>query len=90
MTKHNVLYDSKAFTLLGYILLAGWFYLEVRILIMSLGSLWHASAREGKKIAKQVRRGIYTRKDVEVALEEYGDAEPAIALQWLDKWGIKE
>ena len=86
MSKHE-----SVWSIIFYILAAVLVYLDIRILAnsLSLNGVWFATAREGKRLAKQVRRGIYTRKDVEAALKEYGDAEPAIALQWLDKWGIE-
>lgn len=43
---------------------------------------------EGLRLAERVRAGEITRKQVEDALEHYGDAEPLIALRWLDSWGI--
>lgn len=61
--------------------------------ILSLADLrWlrQATYDEGRRLAEMVRRGEITRKMVEEALEEYGDAEPAIALNYLDEWGIKE
>lgn len=56
---------------------------------MNLTQLGRIVQREGKRLAKEVRKGTYTRAQVEQALQEYGDAEPAVALWWLDKWGIK-
>jgi hypothetical protein len=52
-------------------------------------SLWwlnRATYNEGLRLARAVRDGDVTRAEVEAALEQYGDAEPAIALQCLDKW----
>ena len=52
--------------------------------------LRQATYDEGRRLAEMVRRGDITRTQVEEALEEYGDAEPAIALNYLDEWGITE
>lgn len=49
-----------------------------------------STAKEGKDLARRVRRGEITRSIVEAAAAEYpNDAEPIIALEWLDRWGIK-
>jgi hypothetical protein len=49
-----------------------------------------ATRREGKRLARDVRRGRVTRAQVEAAAELFpNDAEPQIALQWLDRWGVK-
>lgn len=45
---------------------------------------------EGRRLAEAVRNGQYTRADIEEAHREYPeDAEPVIALQWLDRWGVR-
>ena len=57
---------------------------------IDLRSLARAAEGEGKSLARKVRRGQLTRADVEAAAERYpGDIEPVIALQWLDRWGIR-
>lgn len=56
---------------------------------MNLLGLARASTNEGKRLAKLVKQGKFTRRDIEDAYEEYHDIEPLIALQYLDKWGIK-
>lgn len=61
--------------------------------ILNLADLrWlrQATYDEGRRLAEMVRRGEVTRAQVEEALKEYGDAEPAIALNYLDEWGITE
>jgi hypothetical protein len=52
--------------------------------------LRQATYDEGRGLAEMVRRGEIPRSAVEEALRKYGDAEPAIALDYLDDWGIKE
>lgn len=55
-----------------------------------LHQLARASADEGKRLAKRVRKGEITRADVEAARAEFpNDVEPVVALEWLDKWGVK-
>jgi hypothetical protein len=55
-------------------------------LIAKLTRLVH---REALQIAERVRAGQLTRTQIEEALAETGDGEPAIALEWLDEWGIR-
>jgi hypothetical protein len=51
--------------------------------------LARASRGEGKRLARRVRRGELDRSVVEAAAEQFPtDAEPRIALAWLDRWGI--
>lgn len=46
--------------------------------------------REGKRLARRVRRGELARGAVEEAARMFPrDAEPRIALAWLDRWGIQ-
>ncbi len=51
-----------------------------------LAWLRSATEAEGLRLAKAVRAGEVSRADVEAAFEQYGDAEPAIALRYLDEW----
>jgi hypothetical protein len=52
--------------------------------------LARASQKEGKRLARDVRRGKLTRQAVEDSIKLFPlDAEPRIALEWLDRWGIK-
>lgn len=39
---------------------------------------------EGLRLAQQVLAGVTTRRELEQALEDTGDREPAIALEYLD------
>ena len=56
------------------------------ITLMKLAKL---SSDEGKKLAKQVKKGRLTRADIEAAHREYPtDIEPVIALDWLDRWEL--
>jgi hypothetical protein len=51
--------------------------------------LARASRGEGKRLARRVRRGELDRSVIEAAAEQFPtDAEPRIALAWLDRWGI--
>lgn len=42
---------------------------------------------EGERLAKAVLAGDITREQLERALAEHGDGEPAEALRLLDLWG---
>jgi hypothetical protein len=56
----------------------------------SLRFLASVTAAEGKRLARRVKRGQLTRAEVEAAAVMFpNDAEPKIALAWLDRWGIK-
>lgn len=48
-----------------------------------------ATEGEGRRLAEMVRRGDVTRAQLEQAVRETGDGEPAYALKLLDEWGIK-
>lgn len=56
---------------------------------INLKQLSRICEAEGLVLAKRVRKGELTRSQLEAAFEEHGDVEPAIALRWLDKWGIE-
>jgi hypothetical protein len=63
---------------------------RARISLFDLLWLNRATHDEGLRLAHMVKSGEVTRAQVEADLERYGDAEPAIALQYLDTWGIRE
>lgn len=56
----------------------------------TLRFLARATEKEGKQLAKRVKRGELTRSQVEAFTRLFpADAEPLIALKWLDRWGIR-
>jgi hypothetical protein len=63
-----------------------WTRIRLRRQIAELKRLTDA---EGLRLAERVRAGEFTRAEVEAAVRETGDAEPAIALEYLDRWGIR-
>jgi hypothetical protein len=44
---------------------------------------------EGRELAHKVLRGEVRRADVEQCARETGDAEPQVALYYLDRWADK-
>lgn len=54
-----------------------------------LGWLQEATQGEGRRLAEMVKRGEATREQLERAVRETGDGEPAYALKLLDDWGIR-